>query len=325
MKKEAPRWKACRVHRFGGPEVIVIDDLEQPEPGADEVSVRVVAAGVGPWDAWVRAGKSALPQPLPLTLGADLCGEIVAIGAGVRGFSIGEAVFGATNARFTGAYAERAIAVAGKLARKPRQISEIDAAGVPVVAVTAWQALFEEADLKRGDRVLIHGAAGGVGAFAVQLARWAGLEIAATAEGRDLDFVKSLGATEAIDFRAERFEDRVHDVDAVIDLVGGETQARSFEVLKPGGRLVSTVAPPDPSLAERRGSSARFFLVDVTTARLDEIAACSTRTFFRSRWEPFYHWTRPKSPMRCWTASARSRAAKSSCGQVDQGRILPAS
>ena len=200
--------KACRVHRFGGPEVIVIDDIERPEPGADEVGVRVMAAGVGPWDAWVRAGKSALPQPLPLTLGADLCGEIVAIGAGVRGFSIGEAVFGATNARFTGAHAEQAIAAAGKLARKPGRISEIDAAAVPVVAVTAWQALFEEAELKRGDRVLIHGAAGGVGAFAVQLARWAGLEIAATAEARDLDFVKRLGANEAIDFRAERFEDR---------------------------------------------------------------------------------------------------------------------
>ncbi len=263
---------ACRVHRFGGPEAIIVEAVELPPPRAGEVRIRVRAAGVGPWDAWVRSGKSALPQPLPLTLGADFCGEIEALGEAVAGFAVGDPVFGATNARFTGAYAERAIAEAGRLARKPDRLSHVEAAATPVVAVTAWQALFEEARLKRGERVLIHGAAGGVGAFAVQLARQAGLRIVATGGARDLAFVKSLGAELAIDCRSDRFETYARDFDAVIDLVGGETQRRSFEVLKPGGALISTVSAPDPALAEQHAVRAGFFLVDVTTARLERVA-----------------------------------------------------
>jgi NADPH:quinone reductase-like Zn-dependent oxidoreductase len=264
--------RACRIHRYGGPDVIEVEATPRPEPGPGEARVRVRAAGVGPWDAWVRSGRSALPQPLPLTLGADLAGEIDALGEDVAGFTLGEAVFGATNARFTGAYAEYALAVAAKLAPKPARVGYPEAAAAPVVAVTAWQALFEEAKLERGGSVLIHGAAGGVGAFAVQLGRWAGLRILATAGGEDMAFVKSLGADEAIDYRAGRFEDRAHDLDAVIDLVGGDAQRRSFDVLKPGGSLVSTVSEPDRALAESKGVRARFFLVDVTTDRLAKIA-----------------------------------------------------
>jgi NADPH:quinone reductase-like Zn-dependent oxidoreductase len=151
-------------------------------------------------------------------------------------------------------------------------VSDLAAAATPVVAVTAWQALFEEAKLEPGETVVIHGAAGGVGAFAVQLARLAGLTVIGTAKVDDSAFVMSLGAAEVIDFRTERLESRAQNVDAVIDLVGGETQVRSFDVLRPGGRLVSTVSPPDPALAEQRGIDARFFLVDVTTARLERIA-----------------------------------------------------
>lgn len=264
--------RACRVHGFGGPEVLVLEDVPVPEPAAGEVRVRVKAAGVGPWDAWVRSGKSVLPQPLPLTPGADLAGEIDRLGEGVGGFAIGQPVFGATNTRFTGAYAEYAIASAGKLARKPMRISNVEAAAVPVVAVTAWQALFEQAKLERGGSVLIHGAAGSVGGFAVQLARWAGLKVYATAAARDLAFAKGLGADETIDYRGERFEDRVDEVDAVIDLVGGETQLRSFNVLKSGGALVSAVSEPDGAIAERKGVRAGFMLVDVTTDRLGRIA-----------------------------------------------------
>lgn len=265
--------KAARVHRFGPPEVITLEDIPRPQPDQGEVLVRVHAAGVGPWDGWIRAGKSALPQPLPLTLGSDLSGTVEAVGPGVTAFASGDAVFGVTNPRFVGAYAEFAIASAGMVSRKPDHLSDIDAASVPVVAVTAQQALFEEARLTRGQAVLIHGAAGNVGRYAVQLARRAELRVIATASAHDKADVQGLGADEVIDYQRERFEDKAGSVDAVLDLVGGEVQARSFRVLKPGGVLVSAVAPPDQDLAERHGVDAHFFLVDVTTQRLDRIAS----------------------------------------------------
>lgn len=264
--------KACRIHRFGPPSEITLEDLECPEPGVGEVLVRVKAAGVGPWDAWIRSGKSALPQPLPLTLGSDLSGIVEAVGPNVDEFLPGDAVFGVTNARFTGAYADFAIVRAEMIARKPGRLGDIDAASVPVVAVTAWQALFELAMLKAGQTVLIHGAAGSVGAYAVRLAIWAGVRVIATAGADDLGYLRCLGADTVVDYRAVRFEDVAHGVDAVIDLVGGEVQTRSFAVLKSGGRLVSAVSPPDQTKASEHGVSAVFFLVDVTTVRLTRIA-----------------------------------------------------
>ena len=187
-------------------------------------------------------------------------------------FRVGEPVFGATNARFTDANAEYAIALAGKLASKPERASFVEAAAVPVVAVTAWQALIEEAKLAAGASVLIHGAAGSVGALAVQLARRAQLRVFATAGAGDIAYVRGLGAHDVTNYRAERFEDRARGVDAVIDLVGGDTQRRWFEVLKPGGVLVSAVSEPDREAAARSGVRAGFFLVDVTTERLVRIA-----------------------------------------------------
>jgi NADPH:quinone reductase-like Zn-dependent oxidoreductase len=277
-----PPTKACRIDRFGPPNVITLADIERPTPAAGEVLIRVRAAGVGPWDAWIRAGKSALPQPLPLTLGSDLSGFVTAIGPGVAGLRPGDAVFGVTNPNFTGAQADYAVARAAMIAPKPEGLDDIDAASVPVVAVTAWQALFEEAGLTHGQTVLIHGAAGNVGAYAVQLARWAGLTVCATASARNLDYVHILGAHTIIDHRAGRFEDTVRNADAVIDLVGGETQTRSFAVLKPGGMLVSAVSPLDQSLAARHGVKARFFLVDVTTERLIRIGGMLQRGILRT-------------------------------------------
>jgi NADPH:quinone reductase-like Zn-dependent oxidoreductase len=269
--------KACRIHRFGGPDVIEVEDIAPPEPGPGEARVRVEASGVGPWDAWIRSGKSVVPQPLPLTLGVDISGEIDRLGDGVTDLRVGELVFGATNERFTGANAEYAVASAAMLARKPERLSFAEAAAVPVVVVTAWQALFEKAKLARGDTVLIHGAAGSVGAFAVQLARWAQLTVLATAGPDDLAFVKGLGANNVIDYRTERFEDRARGVDAVIDLVGGDTQTRSCNVLMPGGALVSAVSRPDPAAAQSHGVRAEFFLVEVTTDRLTRIAGLLQR------------------------------------------------
>lgn len=264
--------KAARVHHFGPPDAIILEDVPVPTPGPGEILVRVKAAGVGPWDGWIRAGKSALPQPLPLTLGSDLSGVVETVGPGVSGVAPGDEVYGVTNTRFTDAYAEFAVASAGMIARKPTKLDDVAAASVPVIAVTAWQALFDEAGLEAGQSVLIHGGAGNVGAYAVQMARIAGLKVLATSGSRDIEYVKGLGADQVIDYAATRFENVAQDVDAVIDLVGGETQARSFGVLKPGGSLISAVSPPDQDVARRHGIAARFFLVGVTTERLTRIA-----------------------------------------------------
>ena len=263
---------AWRVHQFGPPEVMEFERVPRPEPGPGEVLVKVAAAGVGPWDGWSRSGKSALPQPLPLTLGSDISGEIVAMGPGVTERRAGDQVFGVTNPRFIGAYAEYAVASAGMVSNKPTSLTHVEAASVPVVAVTAWQALFDHAQLKAGQTVVIHGAAGNVGSYAVQLARQAGVQTIATVSTGDISAVRDLGANTVIDYRTQRFEEEVRNADAVIDLVGGETQERSFQVLRRGGKLISAVSRPDQDLAKRYGVEAAFFLVDVTTQYLTEIA-----------------------------------------------------
>jgi len=263
---------AWRVHEFGPPNVMRFERVLRPNPGPSDVLVKVEAAGVGPWDGWIRAGKSALPQPLPLTLGSDLSGEIVAVGQGVSDLRVGDQVYGVTNPRFIGAYAEYALASAAMVSRKPTSLTYIDAASVPVIAVTAWQSLFDQAQLKAGQTVVIHGAAGNVGAYAVQLARRAGVRTIATAATDDIPFVRNLGANRVIDFQTQRFEEEVRDADAVIDLVGGETQKRSFQVLRRGGKLISAVSRPDQHLAQSHGVEAAFFLVNVTSQHLTEIA-----------------------------------------------------
>jgi NADPH:quinone reductase-like Zn-dependent oxidoreductase len=264
---------AWRIHEFGPPDVMKFEELPRPAPGTGEVLVRVEAAGVGPWDASIRAGKSALPQPLPLTPGSDLSGEIVGVGQGVFGLRAGDQVYGVTNSRFIGAYAEFAVASATMISMKPRSLSFIQAASVPVIAVTAWQALFDHAHLEAGQTVVIHGAAGNVGAFAVQFARRAGMRIIATAASIDVGLLRDLGASTVIDFHTQRFEEHIRDADAVIDLVGGETQTRSFQVLRRGGKLISAVSPPDQDIAQRHGVEAAFFLVNVTSRNLAQIAA----------------------------------------------------
>ena len=273
---------AWRVHEFGPVGVMKFEELPRPAPGSGEVLVRVEAAGVGPWDAWIRAGKSALPQPLPLTLGSDLSGEIVGVGQGVSDLRAGDQVYGVTNPRFIGAYAEFAVASAAMISMKPRSLSFIQAASVPVIAVTAWQALFDYARLEAGQTVVIHGAAGSVGAFAVQLARRAGVRIIATAASNDVAFLRDLGASTVIDFQAQRFEEQVRDAEAVIDLVGGDTQTRSFQVLRRGGKLISAVSPPDQVIAQSHGVEAKFFLVNVTSRQLAQIAELFDRGELRA-------------------------------------------
>src|SRR5215475_704892 len=222
--------KAARVLQFGPPNVIINDDLPRPEPGAGQLLVRIRAAGVGNWDALIREGKVEL-QPLPIILGSELSGNVEAIGPQVSGFKVGDEVYGATNEQFSGAYAEYALASARMMAQKPRTLSFIEAASAPIVNVTAWQMLFDYARVTAGQTVLIHGAAGNVGAYAVQLAKLSGLHVVATAASIDFDYVRSLGAERVMDYRKDRFES-LTGVDVVLDTVGGDTQQRSLRVLK---------------------------------------------------------------------------------------------
>jgi len=263
--------KAARVLRFGPPNVITTDDLPQPDPGVGQLLVRVKAAGVGNWDALIREGKVQL-QPLPLILGAELSGIIEGIGADVSGFRLGDEVYGATSEQFSGAYAEYAVPSARiMMAPKPKTLSFIEAASAPIVTVTAWQMLFEYAHVAAGQTVLIHGAAGNVGAYAVQLAKQAGLHVVATAGSADLDYVRGLGADTVVDYKTERFEESATGVDVVLDTVGGDTQQRSLRVLKPGGILVSVVSPVPEAAQTRYSVRAAYFYVEVTTARLNTI------------------------------------------------------
>src|SRR5215469_7608496 len=262
--------KAARVLRFGPPNVITIDDLPQPGPSAGQLLVRVKAAGVGDWDALIREGKVEL-QRLPLILGSELSGIIEGTGADVSGFKLGDEVYGATNEQFSGAYAEYALSLARMMALKPKTLNFVKAASVPIVAVTAWQMLFNYVHATAGQTVLIHGAAGNVGAYAVQLASQAGLRVVATAATANLEYVRGLGAERIVDYKTERFEELLTGVDIVLDTVGGDTQQRSLRILKPGGILVSVVSPVPETLQRHYSVRAAYFYVDVTTARLNKI------------------------------------------------------
>ena len=251
--------KCARIHKFGPPDVIVIDDIPTAVPAAGQVIVEVAAAGVGPWDALVRTGAYRVSAPLPTVLGGEVSGTVN-----------GEAVYGATNKELYGGYAQMAIASTATLARKPRTLSHTEAASAPIVAVTALQML-EYAKASAGQTVLVHGGGGNVGLYAVQLARLAGLEVFVTASDADIPYVKSLGAAHVIDYRATRFEDAVPPLDFVFDTVGGDTVERSYRVLKPGGMLVSVVTP-FPKTGQHPGIREAFFIVDMTTGRLETLA-----------------------------------------------------
>lgn len=262
--------KAARIHRFGGPEVIVVEDVPRPLPEAGELLVRVADAGVGPWDALIREGKSKVSPKPPLTLGADLSGVVEAVGPGVAQFKKGDEIYGVTNPQFCGAQAEYAIASANMVAPKPQRLSHNEAASAPVVAVTAWQMLFDYAHAHAGQTVMILGAAGNVGAYAVQLAAKANLCVVAVVGQKDIEYVRNLGAEIPLNYQLETFAGEVRSVDVVIDTVGGETRERLLRVLSPGGILVSVVSPE--AMPQRSDVRSVFFYVEVTTARLNVIS-----------------------------------------------------
>jgi NADPH:quinone reductase-like Zn-dependent oxidoreductase len=258
--------KAVRIERFGGPDQVKVEDVPVPKAGKSEVLIRVKAAGAAPWDALIREGRSKVsPQP-PLTLGSDLAGVVEAVGAGAVGLNVGDEVYGVTNPQFCGAQAEYAVAQAGMIALKPNGLDFLEAAATPVVAVAAWQMLFEYAQVKSGMAVMILGAAGNVGAFAVQMALDAGLSVVAVARARDEHLLHSLGVERIVNSDAPNFEEGLPPVDAILDAVGARTMERCLGAVKAGGKVVSLVSA-EP-LPQRPDLKPVFFYAEVTTSRL---------------------------------------------------------
>jgi NADPH:quinone reductase-like Zn-dependent oxidoreductase len=265
--------KAIHIHGRGGPEHLVYEDAPLPRLGPGEVLVRVYAAGViAPeltWSATYQT-NAGVPRPLPIP-GHDISGVVVDVGSEVSNIAVGEEVYGLIAFERDGAAAEYAIALPGELAPKPHTLDHVQAAAVPLTALTAWQAFFDHAGLSAGQTVLIHGAAGGVGVFAVQFAHWIGANVIATASARNRDFLRELGADETIDYTTTRFEQVVRDVDVVFDMVGGDTLERSYGVLKTGGVLVSVAMPPSPEKAKEHGARSVWFIVEPNRDQLIEI------------------------------------------------------
>lgn len=245
--------KAIRVYEYGNPEVLQLEDIADPVAGEGEVLIEVAGAGVNPIDWKVLSGamKAFIPLPLPFTPGVEVSGKVIATGPGVTQFKLGDEVFGFIN--IVGGYASKAVAPVTKLALKPQSLSALQAGAVPATALTAWQALTERAGVQRRQKVLIHAAAGGVGSMAVQIAKYLGAEVIATASASNHAYLKQLGADYVIDYTSQAFEDVVSEVDVVLDLVGGDTQNRSFRVLKRGGLLISPVSAPSITLANDYG------------------------------------------------------------------------
>jgi len=266
--------KAVRIHAYGGPEVLHYEDAPIPQPQPDDLLIRVKAAAVNPVDWKIREGylQGVLNHHLPLTLGWDISGEVVAVGPEVIRFKMGDAVFARPNIERDGGYAQYIAVKASEAALKPARLDHDHAAAVPLAALTAWQALVDTAQLHSGQTVLIHAAAGGVGSFAVQLAKARGAKVIATASAVNVGVVMELGADQFIDYTRTRFEDVAKEVDVVFDTIGGDTQTRSWATLKPGGMLVSVVSPPPEATAVEYGVRSAFVFVQPSGSQLDALA-----------------------------------------------------
>lgn len=264
--------KAIRVYEYGNPEVLQLEDIADPVAGEGEVLIEVAGAGVNPIDWKVLSGamKAFIPLPLPFTPGVEVSGKVIATGPGVTQFKLGDEVFGFIN--IVGGYASKAVAPVSKLALKPQSLSALQAGAVPATALTAWQALTEHAGVQRRQKVLIHAAAGGVGSMAVQIAKYLGAEVIATASASNHAYLKQLGADYVIDYTTQAFDELVSEVDVVLDLVGGDTQNRSFRVLKRGGLLISPVSAPSITLANDYGVTPINFATRSDGAQLSLIA-----------------------------------------------------
>jgi NADPH:quinone reductase-like Zn-dependent oxidoreductase len=270
--------KAVRIHNYGGPEVLQYEDAPSPRPAFGEVLIRVHAAGVNPADWKIREGhlQQLVQHNLPFILGWDVSGVIDDVGPGAVAaghFTKGDEVFSRPDSSRDGAYAEYIVVRESEVALKPKSLHHIYAAAVPLAGLTAWQALFDVAQVKRGQRVLIHGGSGGVGHFAVQFAKWKGAHVIATASKKNQELLRKIGVDQPIDYTTQRFEQVAKNVDLVLDTIGGETQERSWDILKKGGLLASVVQPPDAEKAKEFGVRGAFVQSQPNGKELTEIAA----------------------------------------------------
>jgi NADPH:quinone reductase-like Zn-dependent oxidoreductase len=265
--------KAIVIHSYGGREVLVSEDMPITEITDDEVLIRVHAAGINPVDWKVRAGylKEMLPYEFPLILGWDVSGTVAKAGSKVTRLAVGDEVYALADISRNGSYADFIAVKADGAALKPDSIDHVHAASVPLAALTAWQSIFTAAALSEGQKILIHAAAGGVGSFAVQFARWKGAHVLGTASARNREFLLGLGAKEVIDYTQTPFEDEAVDVDVVLDTMGGETQERSWKTLRSSGILVSILGPPDENKATEFGVRGVGVFVQPNAEQLTEI------------------------------------------------------
>lgn len=263
--------KAAAINAYGGPEVLKIIDVETPKPGPGEVLVEVRAASVNPVDWKMRQGllKDYFPVTFPRILGRDMAGVVAGLGAGVAGFKIGDRVYAMNDAKKQGTLSEYMTIAPALLRPMPKTVDFVGAAALPLAFMTAWISLVKVGELKRGERILIHAAAGGVGSIAVQIAKHIGATVVATCSARNIDYVKGLGANEAIDYRATDFAEAVRDVDMVYETVGGTVYERSFKTLKPGGRLVWIRAEPPQGEALRPDVAVKLAIINPEPGLLD--------------------------------------------------------
>jgi len=268
--------QAAQINQYGKPEVVHLNSQAvRPSPAADQVLVAVYAAGVNPFDLTVVEGRAQSMAQLefPATLGGDVAGIVADIGEAVSGFTVGQPVYGqACPLSGQGSFAEFTPVKAQQLAAKPASLDFTVAAALPLVGSSAYQALVDHLNLQAGHKILIHGGARGIGSLAIQLAKHLGAYVATTAGPAELEFVKKLGADEAIDYSSQDFSQLLHDYDAVYDTVGGETTIKSYAVLKPGGALVSMVAQPDPELVKKHHITFTAQFTQTTTERLTKVA-----------------------------------------------------
>lgn len=255
--------KAVRIDRFGSADVLNYGDLPQPEPGKDQLLLRVIAAAVNPVDAAIRQGRfrEVSGEKFPLITGYDVAGVVEKVGANITRFKIGDAVYAFLSLKNGGGYAQYAISRETEASPKPKGLTFEEAAAVPLAASTAWQALIETAKLHEGQTVLIHGGSGGVGSFAIQIAKAKGATVIATASAENQELLKQLGADRTIDYKATKFEGVVKDVDVVLDTVGRDTLTRSYDVVRRGGIVVTIIGNPDPGALEARGIRGAAILV----------------------------------------------------------------